>query len=258
MATKPGTLKRRNLTARHEIKGRQDAEAPRYGQGRGGRPWRRLRDQILERDGYLCQCEDCKRRPMPLPAHEVDHISNVRDESGSLDDSPRNLRAVNRDCHRRISRRQAAEAGHAGTMMPTWMPSTTKPLIVVCGPPSAGKSTWVRERAGPDDLVIDLDDIAPEVIGKPMWESDSRERSGVIRARNDMVADYVRGKTKHPRCYLIDTAGSFRRRKFWVDRGAEIVLLNTDKDVCRQRIMECAQRPESTREGRLAAVDRWE
>lgn len=78
--------------------------------GRGGRPWRRLRDQVLERDGYLCQCDECKLRSLPLVAHEVDHINNKRSADGKLDDRPSNLRAVNRDCHKRITQAQALTA----------------------------------------------------------------------------------------------------------------------------------------------------
>ncbi|TCU97306.1 5-methylcytosine-specific restriction protein A [Paracandidimonas soli] len=81
--------------------------------GRGGRPWRRLRDQVLRRDGYLCQCEDCAKKPVPLVAHEVDHIDNTRGSDGRLSDDPDNLRAINRDCHRRKTQREAA-AGRKG------------------------------------------------------------------------------------------------------------------------------------------------
>lgn len=98
MATKPKTLKRKLLTARHE------PEPATYGQGRGGRPWRRLRDQILERDGYLCQCPACKKRPVPKVAHEVDHIKPVAE--GGTDD-PGNLQAMNRDCHKAKTRAEA-------------------------------------------------------------------------------------------------------------------------------------------------------
>lgn len=44
----------------------------RYGQGRGGRPWRRTRARILRRDEYLCQ--RCKREGKLELATEVDHI----------------------------------------------------------------------------------------------------------------------------------------------------------------------------------------
>lgn len=75
----------------------------RYGQGRGGRPWRRLRDAILRRDAYLCQCPECKGQGRL--AHEVDHIIPVT--KGGTDD-PSNLQAINRDCHKRKS---AVDAG---------------------------------------------------------------------------------------------------------------------------------------------------
>jgi len=72
--------------------------------GRGGRPWRRLREQVLARDGYLCQCEDCQKRPLPRIAHEVDHIKPLAE--GGTDDLD-NLRAINRDCHRAKTMREA-------------------------------------------------------------------------------------------------------------------------------------------------------
>ena len=60
-----------------------------------GRPWRRLREQILIRDEYRCQCEECKG--IGLLADEVDHVVPVS-RNGS--DDPSNLRAINRECHK--------------------------------------------------------------------------------------------------------------------------------------------------------------
>lgn len=69
--------------------------------------WSVLRLRILERDRWLCQCDECKATGRVLPAHEVDH--HVPKYRGGTDD-PANLRAINRDCHKRKSRREAAEA----------------------------------------------------------------------------------------------------------------------------------------------------
>jgi 5-methylcytosine-specific restriction protein A len=85
------------------------AETPRlkrpskWGEGRGGRPWRRLRDSILARDLGLCQ--PCKKLGKVTPATEVDHIVNKA--KGGTDD-PSNLRAICSPCHLVKSR---AEAG---------------------------------------------------------------------------------------------------------------------------------------------------
>jgi 5-methylcytosine-specific restriction protein A len=66
----------------------------RYGQGRGGRPWRRLRNEILRRDGFLCQ--PCKAQKRTKLATEVDHIVPMF-EGGS--DAKANLQAICTECH---------------------------------------------------------------------------------------------------------------------------------------------------------------
>lgn len=63
--------------------------------GRGGRPWRRKRDAVLQRDRYLCQ--PCKRKGMVTPATEVDHIIN-REAGGT--DADANLEAICSTCHK--------------------------------------------------------------------------------------------------------------------------------------------------------------
>lgn len=63
-----------------------------WGSGRGGRPWRRIRDRILLRDRYACQ--HCGRVGED---NEVDHIVNVA-QGGTDDDS--NLQTLCPDCHK--------------------------------------------------------------------------------------------------------------------------------------------------------------
>ena len=98
------------LAPRHEPVATEQTPSPRYGQGRGGRPWRSLREQIMKRDGYLCRCDECRASGRLLAAHEVDHISNKRGPDGRLDDRPENLRAINRDCHKAKTARETARA----------------------------------------------------------------------------------------------------------------------------------------------------
>lgn len=67
-----------------------------------------IRQRILRRDGYTCQCEECSTAGLVLVAHEVDHITPLAD--GGTDD-PANLRAINRECHKR---KTGLEAGSRG------------------------------------------------------------------------------------------------------------------------------------------------
>ena len=70
-----------------------------------GTAWDKLRLVILKRDGYMCQCQDCKAKGRILPATEVDHIiskAEWRISHGTLDgvDHPDNLQAINHQCHK--------------------------------------------------------------------------------------------------------------------------------------------------------------
>ncbi|MCG2574213.1 HNH endonuclease [Acinetobacter sp. ME22] len=62
-----------------------------YGQGRGGRPWRRLKQAVHVRDLWTC-CQ-CGRVTMDL---ECDHIINKA--QGGTDDM-HNLQSLCKDCH---------------------------------------------------------------------------------------------------------------------------------------------------------------
>ena len=80
----------------------------RHARGYGTR-WDKLRVLILQRDKGICHCPDCMGGEKRLkPAREVDHIVS-KAEAQKLGwtqeqiDDPSNLRAVNRDCHKKIS-----------------------------------------------------------------------------------------------------------------------------------------------------------
>lgn len=74
-----------------------------WGNGRGGRPWRRTVERIKVRDRYTCQ----KCGKVTLDG-EVDHISNARDKDGRLDDSDLNLQYLCKSpCHSDKTLREA-------------------------------------------------------------------------------------------------------------------------------------------------------
>jgi 5-methylcytosine-specific restriction protein A len=63
-----------------------------------GRPWRRLREQVLQRDKYLCQ--PCLKLGRPTEATQVDHITALA-KGGT--DKMDNLQAICTPCHERKS-----------------------------------------------------------------------------------------------------------------------------------------------------------
>lgn len=59
--------------------------------------WKKLRAKILERDGYICRCVQCRALGRVRIATEVDHIK-PRVKGGTDDEG--NLQAINAECHR--------------------------------------------------------------------------------------------------------------------------------------------------------------
>lgn len=240
-------------SAAHAPDGAEQATA--YGRGRGGRPWRRKRDAVMARDKRLCRCEECAKTGRLRIADEVDHIIPL--SQGGTDDLD-NLQAINRDCHRAKTARESFLGAERASVLPGWLPDAgDHRLIVVCGPPAAGKTTYVSDRAGPGDLVLDLDRMSEEIVGKPLWQTGEAERNGLIRIRNARAADFLRGKTGHSVCWLIVTAGSFRQRKFWQDKGHELVVLDTPAVQCKWRLRQRAHLPDGILRQLERAVDNW-
>lgn len=73
-----------------------------------GKAWRALREQVMERDGYVCQV--CLTDDRYTPATEVDHIINKA--SGGTD-ALDNLQAICRECHK-IKTRAESRKGRGG------------------------------------------------------------------------------------------------------------------------------------------------
>ncbi|RTR01950.1 HNH endonuclease [Halomonas nitroreducens] len=74
-----------------------------------GSRWRKLRQLVMERDRWLCQA--CRRKGRATPAAVVDHIVN-KAEGGS--DSPDNLEALCRLCHKAKTQQEAQRGRERG------------------------------------------------------------------------------------------------------------------------------------------------
>lgn len=130
-------------------------------------------------------------------------------------------------------------------------------IRVVTGPPCSGKTTHVREHAGPLDVVIDLDQIA-HALGYPTpqvdWSEDTPHpaRVAAMRARASLVKAALDAGFGAPCVWIIDTQPSAVAAARYVNAGAEVFRVDPGPDVCHQRATDDA-RPAATHD----QIDRW-
>jgi len=144
---------------------------------------------------------------------------------------------------------------------PTGLRPSGVPLTIVCGPPASGKSSYVKARSKPEDVVIDLDLIAG---GRHLVPAAIRMRptlarvSEFLKTRNDMLASLHTMKRKGVRAWFIVGAPDAGERDNWAsDLGASaVVLMLVPMAVCFRRIVADPAR-EHTREHMAEAVASW-
>lgn len=212
-----------------------------------GWQWQKLRLIILAEEPL---CRFCRERGLVTPADEVDHID------GNAHNNDRdNLRPLCRPCHLQRTGRDQAFGNHQ--WRPDWLRPSTIPLTIVCGAPASGKSSWVRERAEPGDLVIDLDVIASELSGQSLHGWD-REKwlSPAIRARNEMLGDIGRPTDRWPRAWLIVSEPRPENRQWWADKlqPERVVVLETPPAEC---IVRARQDSDRRMDRTIEAIGRW-
>lgn len=123
-------------------------------------------------------------------------------------------------------------------------------LHIVIGPPCAGKSTYVREHAGPGDLRVDYD-----LIAQALGAVNSHAADGLIKqAAFDAREGAIKAALKDPdaESWIIHTSPSEEHMKLYEEAGAEVIALDPGEDVCRERAI-ADSRPQQTLDG----IDKW-
>lgn len=231
--------------------------------------WKVLRIEILERDGFRCRECSAKGRL------EVDHIKPVRTHP-ELSYDPANLQALCPSCHTRKTR---LECGHKPRnpkarewdaavsdleankkpkgqwSVPFDLLPSRVPVMVVCGPPGAGKNTYITANAAPTDMVIDFDDYLASV-GGAKWDKDPERVQAAFRMRNGALRSL--NTKRRGTAWLPITAPSLAERNEWKRRlgRAKIIMLAVDADTCKARIRADPDRQHAI-EPMCAGVDRW-
>lgn len=146
---------------------------------------------------------------------------------------------------------------YAERRMPTDLKPSRIPLTILCGPPASGKSSYLREHQGPNDLVIDLDAIMSALSGRPEHQTSKEWLTPALDQRNAMLRS-LHTDTTHDHAWFVIAAPDPIEREQWARMlRAKVVVLDTPLSECARRIKSDPAR--RGQEGRMlrAAADWW-
>lgn len=183
-------------------------------------------------DGVL-YCEHCGKPIVKaydcIGHHKVELTdSNVHDYNISL--NPDNIMLVHHRCHNDIHER----FGYV----------RTKQVYLVYGAPCAGKHTWVKDAAGKEDIILDIDNIWQMISINDRYTKPGRLKTNVFMIR-DCILDMIRTRAGNWRnAYVIGGYPlAMDRLRLCETLGAEPIEITEDKDTCIERA-KAINRPE--------------
>lgn len=147
-------------------------------------------------------------------------LENVNDASITL--NPENIQIVSFRTHNEIHNRFG---------------SWTRHIYLVYGCPLSGKSTYVKERAGIHDLIIDVDKIYACISNNPQYIKSGRLYDCMDAAKQALFdcIKYKRGKWIN--AFII---GGYpfkgERERLAAEYGAEEIYIDCDKDTALSRL----------------------
>lgn len=151
---------------------------------------------------------------------------NVNDADISL--NPNNIILIHHKCHNIIHNK---------------LQHSRRSVYIIYGSPLSGKTSYVNDIKSEGDLIIDLDSIWSCVSGCNRYVKPARLNSVVFGMRDYLLdcIKYRRGKWLN--AYII---GGYplisERERLAKELGAELIFIDTDKDECINRLMNCEDR----------------
>lgn len=185
-----------------------------------------LKQERVNEMGFII-CEHCGRpivKKYDCIGHHKEELTaaNVNDVGISL--NPDNIALVHHKCHNAIHERFGYEY---------------KKIYIVHGAPCSGKTSYVREVAGAEDIVLDIDNIWQCISTNDRYVKPNRLKPNVFNIRDTILDQILTGLGYWRNAYIIGgypyEAERERMRSLY---GAELIHIDTDAEECLKRAAE--------------------
>ena len=186
--------------------------------------WENLRKALLmERvnDNGEVICEHCGK-PIVNKYDAICHHkimlteSNMNDYDISL--NPDNIMIVHHRCHNEIHKRFGTYTRH---------------VYIVYGAPCSGKSTYVKNNALADDLIVDIDKVYQMISNNPSHIKSGRLKNIAFQIHRELI-DIVKARSgRWINAWVIGGYPlSSERERLARELGAELIFIEATKDQC--------------------------
>ncbi|WP_166652375.1 AAA family ATPase [Enterovirga rhinocerotis] len=130
-------------------------------------------------------------------------------------------------------------------------------ITIVCGPPGAGKSSYVERHRRHADLVVDVDALYHALtLDEGRWKPEAI-RPFVLAARDAVLARLERAQAELRAAWIITCGENLTLRQQLRDRlGARVVILPTPAAECIARMRRQGRPPDHIRE-MVSVCERW-
>jgi hypothetical protein len=133
-----------------------------------------------------------------------------------------------------------------------------KAVYIIYGPPMSGKTTYVYENMEPGDLIVDMDRLYQAVSLRPMYDKPDNLKHNVFSIRNHIIENI---KTRYGGFRTAWIIGGypekFIREKLADDLGAELIFIDTSKELCYERLNECNDYRSEHKDEWKQYIERW-
>lgn len=214
--------------------------------------WDRERKGFLVAHPWCGRCAAVGRKTASAVVnHVIPHKMDLR-----LFWNRRNWEALCGPCHNGATQsEEKRQGGRWGFSIPHGVKPSGIPVSIVCGPPAAGKSTYVRANAGPVDTVIDFD-VIRKAVGGDKWDLRPEINDRAFMARDQIIRSLH--EKRAGRAWLIVMAPTKAERAAWRDALGNVteVMIAPPKEVCFAQMRLDPDRRASAQRQRIA-IDRW-
>ena len=190
---------------------------------------RNLWSERKNSEGFVI-CEHCNQpiiSKIDGRCHHKEELTkqNVNDYSISI--NPNNLAWLHFACHNEIHHRFS---------------KYKRTVYLVVGSPCSGKSSWVRNVATKDDMILDVDRLWEAISINPIHIKNNRFLDIAMALRECMFSQIASRSGSWVNCYVLTTEPySEERRRLCIRLGIEtsnIITMEATKEECLERLYQ--------------------